>query len=120
MKKFCFVAALFLSGVISTSALAQNYYDPGFYQNNNYGYANYNGVNSGYYQNNGYYQQQTVQPVSRSQQTKNVPLQNKPIVQRRGVGTISMGLDYVMGYSKFISQETDFGALVTDTNNYVF
>lgn len=120
MKKFGFVATLFLSGVISTSALAQNYYDPGFYQNNNYGYANYNNASNTYYQNNAYYSQPQAQPNNYQPQPKTVPNQTRPSVQRRGVGTVSMGLDYVMGFSKFVSKEHNFGEIFTGSNDYIF
>ena len=57
MKKFCFVATVMLSGVMAASALAQNYYDPGYFQNNSQGYSanNYN-QNYNYPQNYGYRQ----------------------------------------------------------------
>ena len=119
MKKFSFAATLFLSGVISTSALAQNYYDPGFYQNNNYGHANYNGGNYGYPQNYGYYPQQTSQSTEHQQQNKSISVQNNIKKQRRGVGTISVGADYVMGYNKFTSNKVNFNNFLVG-NSYDF
>ena len=94
--------------MISTSSLAQNYYDPGFYQNNNYGYANYNTGNYGYVSNNAYYAQQAPQPdiYQAPAKNNNIPYQNtKNTKRRRGVGTFSVGADYVLGYTKYLENE---------------
>lgn len=130
MKKTSFAAVLILSGVISSSALAQNYYDPGFYQNNNQGYSNpYNSQNYGY-QNYGYYQQQVPQypvyqqqasqyPAYQTQNTNNRSIakpQNKKT--QRGVGTVSVGADYVMGYFRYESKKDKFGELIGGVGDY--
>lgn len=130
MKKISFVATLIISGVISTSSLAQNYYDSGYFQSENQGYANYGysqnynyPQNYGYQQNYGYYPQQTSQ-YSQSQKTpKNkskVANQSQNAKSRRGIGTVSIGADYVLGYFKFESNEHNLGELISGGGDYTF
>ena len=114
MKKIGFAAISLLFGMISSSSFAQNYYDPGFYQNNrqNYGYANYYAANNAYNQNHGYYPQQTPQPQAApkyKQTEKNMPQNQQRSRRYHGVGTISVGADYVLGYSKFNDTDYDLG-----------
>ena len=135
MRKISFVATLILSGVISTSSLAQNYYDPGFYQNqnNNQGYSyGYNNQNYGY-QNYGYYQQQAPQYPSYQQQVpqyqsaskqsygNNLPVApQKKQKYQRGVGTVSIGADYVMGYFRYENKKDKFEELIGGVGDYTY
>ena len=121
MKKNSFVATVILSGVISTSALAQNYYSPNFYQHNNQGLTNaYNSQNYGY-RNYGYYQNQTSQypvyqqnrPQYQSPQVNNKTAnQSQKIKSQRGVGTVSIGADYVMGYFRYENKKDKFASFI--------
>lgn len=133
MKKISFVATLILSGAISTSALAQNYYDPGFYQNNNQGYYNgYDNQNYGY-QNYGYYQQQAPQYPTYQQQAPQYPTyqqqthnNNQNVAQpqktksQRGVGTVSIGADYVMGFFRFENKKDKLDELILGGGEYTY
>ncbi|MBR1948177.1 MAG: hypothetical protein IKA30_00110 [Alphaproteobacteria bacterium] len=128
MKKVSFVMTLIISGVISTSALAQNYYDPGFYQNDGYGYNNggyayQQGYN--YPQNYGYYfqqpnRQQPSQYYAQQPQKNLNPTKINNERQQKGVGTVSIGADYVLGYSKFESKKYNLGEIINGGGDYKF
>lgn len=124
IKKFGFVATMVLSGVISTSSLAQNYYDPGYFQNNNQGYGGYGYTQSyNYPQSYGYYTQQAPQYArpQAMQPKNNKPAENtQKTKSQRGVGTVSVGADYVLGYFKFNSKEYNLGKVINSGSDYIF
>lgn len=133
MRKISFVATLILLGVISTSTLAQNYYDPGFYQNNNQQYSNSYNAQSYGHQNYGYYTQ-TPQYYNYQQQAPQYPyyqrqaqnsnngnvVQPKKTETQRGVGTVSVGADYVMGYFRYESKKDKFEELISGVGDYTY
>ena len=123
IKKYSFVASLILAEVIPTLALGQNYYAPEYFQNNSQRYANYGYTqNYSYPQNYGYYTQQAPQyPQPQLMQANNKNTVNaQKAKDKRGVGTVSIGADYVLGYFKFNSKEYNLGKVINSGSDYIF
>lgn len=116
MKK-PFITALLISGILPVSALAQNYYDPGYY--NNAGSYN-NGAAA--YNNGGNYQQ----PAANTQRQIAYPSNTNyyappPVVKKepRNIGQISVGADYVVGYASYKTVDFKVDSALTGGQDFV-
>ena len=121
MKKFCFVSLIGVLSLAAFSAFAQNYYDQNFYQNQSPNYAGYATPRYNYQpayaqQNYGYYAQQ-YRPAEQVIKENGQP---KVETKRRGVGTLSVGADYVLGYASFLNADYSLEEIIAGGNEFTF
>lgn len=99
MKKK-FMAAIIIGGMLPAAAFAQNYYTSGFYAPQAYGQNQ--GNSGGYFPGTNYYAPPPAVPK-----------------QKREIGSISVGADYVLGYASYQTIDFVVDSALTDGQDFV-
>lgn len=125
MKKRNFYITLLTSLLLSFYASAQNYYDPGYYSQQQPAY--YPSTQQGYYYPTQAYQypvqQQQMQQVAARPQANGGNNYPAHIVKQqkkgRDFGSIYVGADYVIGYSSYTDEDFTIESALTDGKSFV-